>query len=726
MNPRKLLMPVVAGLALSAAVPQAVAEDANPLLSESRLPLQYPPFDLIRNRHFQPAIEAGMAEERAEMQAIAANPEAPGFDNTIVAMEKAGGLLDRALTVFSNLNATHTNPEMQQVQQAVAPKLAAHRDAIYLDAALFARVQAMYAQRDALGLDPESAQLLKRSYTQFVRAGAALGDDQKARLKSLNEQLSTLTTQFQQNVRQTTKDSALVVDRLADLDGFSASQIAAAAEAAKSRGLDGKWLITLQNTTLQPGLQQLKSRAMREKLYRASMARGTSGPGDNRPVIAAIVRLRAERAQLLGYPNHAAWVLEDETAGTVEAVNRMLAELTPPAVANAKREAADIQALIDSQEKAAGRKPFKLAPWDWPYYAEQVRAARYAFDDGEVRPYFEMVNVLEKGVFFAAEKLYGITFKPRTDLPLYHPDTRVYDVFDRDGSVLGIFIADFYARDSKQGGAWMNSYVNPSTLFGLKPVVANHLNVPKPSEGQPTLLSFDEVTTMFHEFGHALHGLFAASKYPSLSGTSVPRDFVEFPSQYNEMWARDPVVLANFARHHQSGAPLPKALLDKVLAAARFNQGFKTTEYLASAVLDQHWHQLAAGKTPSADGVVAFEQAALKQAGLALPTIDPRYHSQYFSHVFSGGYSAGYYAYIWSDVLARDTESWMTRHGGLDRANGDFLRAKVLSRGRSADVLSLFQNFYGAAPDIGPLLENRGLAAPKAVKAPAKGPAKSP
>lgn len=711
MNAR-LLLPVAAGLALSTFAHTAVAEDDNPLLAESPLPLHYPPFDQLRNAHFQPAIEAGMREERAEMQAIAANPEAPSFDNTIVAMERAGGLLDRALTVFSNLNATHTNAEMQKLQQALAPMLAAHRDAILLDPALFARVQALYAQRASLALDPESAQLLERSYSRFQRAGAALDETQKARLRVLNETLSSLTTQFQQNVRQATRDGALVVDRLADLDGFSASQIAAAAEAAKARGLDGQWLITLQNTSLQPGLQQLKSRAVRERLYRASVSRASSGPNDNRPVIADIVRLRAERAALLGYPNHAAWVLADETAGTAQAVNNMLATLTPPAVANARREAAEIQALIDRQEKAAGRKPFRLAPWDWPYYAEAVRAARYAFDDAEVRPYFEIWTVLEQGVFHAAEQLYGIHFKRRTDLPLYHPDVRTYDVFDRDGSVLGIFIADYYARDSKQGGAWMNSYVTASRLFGLKPVVANQLNVPKPSDGQPTLLSFDEVTTMFHEFGHALHGLFAASTYPSLSGTAVPRDFVEYPSQYNEMWARDPAVLAHFARHHQTGAPLPKALLDKVLAAARFNQGFKTTEYLASAVLDQHWHQLPAGKTPSADRVMAFEQAALKQAGLQLPTIDPRYHSPFFSHVFSGGYSAGYYAYIWSDVLARDTESWMQRHGGLDRANGDFLRAKVLSRGRSADVLSLFQQFYGGPPDIAPLLEHRGLAAP--------------
>ncbi|WP_292997326.1 M3 family metallopeptidase [Nevskia sp.] len=711
------LLPVVTSLLIAASVPLAHAEaldPANPLARPSTLPLQYPPFDQIRNEHFQPAIEAGMAEQLVEIDAITANPDAPSFGNTVLALEQSGDLFERALTVFSNLNATNTNPEMQKIQQAIAPKLAAHRDAIFLNPKLFARVKAVAESPAAKVLDGESAQLLARTLAQFTRAGAGLDEAQKTRLRELNGQLSKLTTQFQQNVRASTKDGAVVVNDATELAGFSGSQIAAAAEAAKTRGLDGKYLITLQNTTLQPGLQQLKNRALRERLYRASVARSTSGPNDNRPVVAEIVKLRAERAKLLGYPNHAAWVLEDETAGSVEAVNRMLAELAPAATANAAREAAEIQKLIDTQEKAAGRKPFKLAPWDWPFYAEQVRAATYDFSDDDVRPYFEITNVLEKGVFFAAEKLYGITFKRRTDLPLYHPDTRVYDVFDRDGTQLGLFTADNYARDSKQGGAWMNSYVVQSSLTGLKPVVANHLNVPKPSGDQPTLLSFDEVTTIFHEFGHAAHGLFANAKYPSLSGTAVPRDFVEYPSQYNEMWGRDPAVLANFARHYQTGQPLPQALLDKVLAAARFNQGFKTTEYLASAILDQRWHQLEAGKTPDADGVLAFEAAALKSAGVALPTVDPRYHTQYFSHVFSGGYAAGYYAYIWSDVLARDTESWMKRHGGLDRANGDFLRAKVLSRGRSADVLTLFRAFYGTEPDIAPLLEHRGLELPKA------------
>lgn len=711
MNSRPLLA-VITGLALSTSASTAMAADANPLLTESRLPLQFPPFDRIRNEHFLPALEAGMRQQLAEVAAITANARPATFDNTVLALEQSGRLLNRALTVFSNLNATHTNPEMQQIQQTVAPKLAAHRDAILLDAALFARVQAVHAARDTLGLDGESATLLARCHSQFTRAGAGLDDTSKRRLRELNTRLSTLTTQFQQNVRQATRDSAVVVASADELDGLSASQIAAAAEAAKARGLDGQWLITLQNTTLQPALQELSSRSLRERLHRASVERATSGANDNRPVVAEIVALRAERAQLLGHPNHAAWVLADETAGSTAAVNAMLAELTPPAVANAHAEAAAIQALIDGQEKAAGRTPFPLAPWDWPYYAEQVRAARFAFDEAEVRPYFELWNVLERGVFFAAEQLYGLRFRQRSDLPLYHPDTRTYDVLDRDGSQIGLFIADFHARDSKQGGAWMNSYVVQSGLYGLKPVVANQMNVPKPPAGQPTLLGFDEVTTMFHEFGHAAHGLFSNVRYPSLSGTAVPRDFVEFPSQYNEMWARDPAVLANFARHHATGAPLPAALSDKVLAATRFDQGHKTTEYLASAVLDQAWHQLPADATPAADAVAAFEQAALARAGLALPMIEPRYHTPYFSHVFSGGYAAGYYAYIWSDVLARDTERWMSRHGGLDRANGDFLRAKVLSRGRSGDVSALFRSFHGGPPDIAPLLEHRGLRVP--------------
>jgi peptidyl-dipeptidase Dcp len=709
--PLPLLLPLAAMLtpavATVAAVP--VADGGNPLLVESTLPFQCPHFDRLRDRHFLPALEAGMREQQAEIEAIARLPAVADFDNTIVALERSGRLLHRALTTFSNLNATDASAAMQQVQQQIAPRLAEHRDAMLLDGCLWARVQAVHAAREQLALDAESAQLLARTHAHFVRAGAALADAPKARLRALNAELSTLTTRFQQNVRAATRDAALVVDSVAELDGLSASQLSAAAEAAKARGLDGKWLLTLQSTSLQPALAQLSSRALRERLYRASIGRATTGVHDNRPVIAAIVALRAERAQLLGHPHHAAWVVEDETAGTVEAVDRMLADLLPAAIASARREAAGIQALIDTQARAAGVEPFRLAPWDWQYYAERVRAAACAFDDADVRPYFEIWNVLERGVFFAAERLYGLSFRQRDDLPRYHPDIRVYDVVDRDGSALGLFIADYYARDSKQGGAWMNAYVSQSRLHGTRPVIANQLNVPKPGADEPTLLSFEEVTAMFHEFGHALHGLLSNVRYRSLAGTAVPRDFVEFPSQYNEMWARDATVLAHFARHHQTGAPLPRTLLARVLAATRFNQGQKITEYLASAVLDQRWHQLSAGRTPAANEVEHFEQQALAEAGLDLPAIAPRYRSTYFSHVFSGGYSAGYYAYLWSEVLARDTERWMQRHGGLDRANGDFLRAKILSRGRSGDVSAMFRSFHGGPSDIGPLLEHRGL-----------------
>ena len=706
------LLTVLSTLMLTIPVQAATLDAANPFARASTLPLQYPAFDKIHDGDFRPAFEAGMAEQRAEAAAIARNPEAPTFDNTLVALERSGGLLDRVQTVFSNINAANTNSEMQKIQTEMSPKLAAHRDAIFLDAALFARVQMLYEQRAKLGLDAESAQLLKRTYTQFIRAGSPLSDVDKTRLRELNAQLSSLTTQFQQNVLKATRNAAVVVDDVKLLDGFSEPQIAAAANAAnaaKVRELDGKWLIAMQNTTIQPALAQLKNRALRERIYTASIGRSVGGAFDNTAVVAQIVRLRAERAKLLGYSSHAAYVLEDETAGSVAAVNKMLGELAPPAVANAKKEAADIQKLIDAQARVEHGKSFKLEPWDWAFYAEQVRAAKYAFDEAQVRPYFELDHVLKDGVFYAAHELYGLSFTERSDLPVYQPDVRVFDVTDRDGSPLGIFIADDYARDSKQGGAWMNAYVSQSGLFGWKPVVANHLNIPKPSAGQPTLLSFDEVTTLFHEFGHALHGLFSNVQYPSLAGTAVPRDFVEYPSQYNEMWARDPKVLANYAKHWQTGEALPQALADKVLAAAKFNQGFKTTEYLAAAIADQRWHQLAEGKTPAAKDVPAFEDAALKQAGVAFAPVAPRYHTTYFSHVFSGGYSAGYYAYLWSDVLARDTEHWMKTHGGLQRANGDFLRAKVLSRGRSADVLTLFKDFYGQDPDIAPLLENRGL-----------------
>ena len=672
-----------------------------------------PPFDRITDGTYRPAFEAGMAEQRAEVAAIASNAAAPTFDNTIVALERSGRILYRVSNVFFNLQGANTNDELDAIARELAPKLSEHQDAIYLDPKLFARVKALYDGRAALNLDPESAQLLARTHLQFVRAGANCSDGDKAQLRQINGQLSSLTTQFQQNVRQATQLGAVVVDSVAELEGFSAEQIGAAAAAAQARHLTGKWLITLQNTTTQPALAQLKNRALRERLYRASIARGNGGPADNTALILKIVGLRAERAKLLGYADYAAYVLEDETASTPGAVNKLLGEIAPPAIAKAKREAADLQALIDQQAKAQHGQPFKLEAWDWAFYAEQLRQARFAYDEAKVKPYFELNRVLLDGVFYAATQFYGITFKERHDLPLYRGDVRAFEVFDHDGSPLALFFCDYYARDNKQGGAWMNAYADQSALLGTKPVIANHLNVPKPAEGQPTLLTFDEVTTLFHEFGHALHGLFSNVKYQSLAGTNTPPDFVEYPSQYNEMWADEPAVLENYAKHYQTGAAIPPALLKQVIAARKFNQGFGTSEYLAAAILDQAWHQVPAAhpeKLPQTpEQVLPFEHAALKAAGVDFAPVPPRYHSPYFLHIFSSGYAAGYYAYLWADVLARDTESWVHAHGGLKRENGDLLRAKVLSRGRTEEPSKLFQSFYGKPPDIGPLLEDRGL-----------------
>src|SRR6185369_1512997 len=677
------------------------------------LPYGMPPFDQITDASYRPAFEAGMAEQRNEVTAIATDPAAPSFENTIVALERSGRTLYRVANVFFNLQGANTNDELDAIARDFAPKLSEHQDAIYLDPKLFARVKALYDGRAALKLDPESLQLLSRTHLQFVRAGANCSDADKARLRQINGQLSSLTTQFQQNVRQATQAGAVVVDSAAELDGLSAEQIGAAASAAEARNLSGKWLIPLMNTTQQPPLAQLKNRALRERIYRASIARGNGGPADNTALILQIVRLRAERAKVLGYPEYAAYVLSDNTAGTPSAVNKLLGELAPPAIAKAKREASDLQALIDQQAKAQHTPPFKLEAWDWAFYAEQLRQARYAYDEAQVKPYFELNRVLTDGVFYAATQFYGITFKERTDLPLYRKDVRAFEIFDHDGSPLALFFCDYYARDNKQGGAWMNAYQDQSTLFGTKPVIANHLNIPKPADGQPTLLTFDEVTTLFHEFGHALHGLFSNVKYQSLAGTNTPPDFVEYPSQYNEMWADEPTVIANYAKHYQTGASIPAALLKQVIAARKFNQGFATSEYIAAAIMDQTWHQVPAAhpeKLPqTADRVMPFEEAALKAAGVDFAPVPPRYHSPYFLHVFSNGYAAGYYAYLWSDVLARDTESWVHAHGGLKRENGDLLRAKVLSRGRTEDPSKLFQDFYGGPPEIGPLLEHRGL-----------------
>lgn len=695
--------------AVAATSPPAVS---NPFFSPSTLPYLLPPFDKITDADYAPAFEKGMTEQQAEIAAIADNPAAPTVENTLVAMEKSGQLLNRVSAVFFYLAGTDTNPTLQKLQAELAPKLSAHRDGIYLNAALYARVKALYETRASLGLDAETLRLVERTHTDFVRAGANLAEADKAKLRSINEQLSSLTTRFQQNNLKETNARAVVVDDAAELDGLSTEAIATAAEAAKARGLEGKYLLTLLNTSGQPPLASLKNRALRERLYRASLARGTQGGEfDNRGVIASLVQLRAERARLLGYPTHADYVLEDETAGSAKAVNQRLAQLAPAAVANARKEAQALQKLIDREQKAAGGKSagFKLAAWDWAYYTEKQRKALYDFDESQMKPYLELDRVLEDGVFYAANRLYGLTFKRRTDLPTYGPDVRVYEVFNADGTPLALFLGDFYARSSKRGGAWMSSFVDQSKLMGTKPVVTNNLNIPKPPAGQPTLLTWDEVTTMFHEFGHALHGMFSDVQYPSFSGTNVPRDFVEYPSQVNEMWADDPGILPHYAKHWQTGETMPKALVEKVKASSKFNQGFATTEYLGAALLDQSWHQLAPEQTPDAEGVLGFEAAALKKAGVDFAAVPPRYRSGYFSHIFAGGYSAGYYAYIWSEVLDADTVEWFKEKGGLKRENGDWFRAKLLSRGGSADAMQLFREFRGRDADIQPLLVRRGL-----------------
>ena len=704
-----LSVPAIAGDA--AAQPRPVATGvaySGPFAAPSPLDLNYPQFDKIEDSDFAPAFDAGMAQELVEIEAIADNPEPPTFQNTIVAMEKTGQLLGRARSVFGNLVGTDKNEARDKLQTEYAPKFSAHYDAIALNPKLFARIKALYDQRASLGLDAVDMRLLEKRYTDFVRAGAALDDAQKARIREINTQMSKLGTQFSQNVLAEVNDSALVVDDAAQLAGLSDEQIAAAAEAARARKLDGKYVIALLNTTGQPAEAQLDDRALRERIYRASVARGSrGGQWDNTGIVSQVLRLRAERAKLMGYDTSANFVLADETAANQDNVNRMLRALAPKAVGNARREGADLQAMIDAEQMARGQASFELAPWDWSYYSEKVRQAKFDFDESQLKPYFEMKNVLENGVFFAANKLYGISFKPRPDLPKYHPDTWVYDVFDKDGKRLAIFIFDPYARATKRGGAWMNTYVSQSALLGEKPVVANHLNIPKPSPGKPTLLTWDEVTTAFHEFGHALHGFFQDVRYPYFS-MNVPRDFVEYPSQVNEMWADWPEVLANYAKHYQTGAPMPGELLDKVVAAAKFNQGFTTTEYLEAAMLDQRWHQLPLERIPDASGVMPFEAQALEADGFDYAPVPPRYRTPYFSHIM-GGYAAGYYAYIWSEVLAANTSKYIRDHGGLTQANGDRLRAKVLAPGGEIEAGKLFPNFSGYEARIEPLLEQRGL-----------------
>ncbi|MGW4587487.1 M3 family metallopeptidase [Amycolatopsis thermoflava] len=674
----------------------------NPFSQASDLPYGLPPFDRIADEHFGPAFEAGLAEHAAEIEAIAGNPEPATFENTIVALDTSGRLLQRVASVFFNLTSSDTNPARQELQAEIAPKLAAHSDAIHLNPALFARVKELYDRRDQLGLDEESAWLLERTYTDFQRAGAGLDESQQAKLRVLNEELSTLSTRFQENLLRDTNDLAVLVEDPAELAGLSDGTIAAAREAAASRGVEG-YLLTLNLPTSQPLLSALENRALRERLFTASISRGNRGnDNDNSAVLARIVQLRAEKAALLGHPNHAAYVISDETARTAEAAVGLLERLAPVAVANARRDAAELQTYLEQDHPGA-----TLEPWDWAFYAERVRKAKYDLDDATLRPYFELDRVVRDGVLFAASKLYGLSFTERHDLPVYHPDVRVFEVFDADGSPLGLFLGDYYTRDSKRGGAWMNTFVDQSHLLGERPVVVNNLNIAKPPAGEPTLLTFDEVTTLFHEFGHALHALVSDVRYPKFSGTNVPRDFVEYPSQVNEMWMLWPEVLANYAKHHETGEPLPQRLVERLEESAQYGQPFATTEYLAASLLDQAWHGL--GTEDAVGDVASFEAAALEKAGVAVPAIPPRYRSTYFAHVFSGGYSAGYYSYIWSEVLDADTVEWFKENGGLKRENGDHFRATLLSRGGAGDPMGFFRAFRGRDPEIAPLLARRGL-----------------
>ncbi|WP_292042276.1 M3 family metallopeptidase [Massilia sp. UBA6681] len=695
-----------AAASMAYAAPASMLEASNPFAKPSTLPFNYPAWDKISNEHFAPAFAEAMRQEALEIETIANNKAAPTFENTIVAMERSGQLMNRVGAAFGTLKGSYTNDALQALDKELAPKLSAHNDAIRLNSKLYARIKTLYDKRSKLGLDAEGQYLIERYHTDFVRAGAQLSDADKQKLKEMNGQLAGLSTQFAQNVLKEANASALVVDSRAELAGMSDKAIDAAAAEAKKRGLDGKFVIPVVNTTQQAGLSVLTNRATREKLLAASLARGSrGGEFDNRDVVLKIAKLRAQRAALLGYPNHAAYNLADQTAKDTKAVNQLLAEFAKPAVNNARKEAAEIQQAINKEEGEKGG--FQAAAHDWAFYSDKVRAAKYAFDGNQLKPYFELNRVLVDGVFFAANKEFGISFKERKDLPAYNEDVRVFDVFDHDGKQLAIFTFDPYARPNKRGGAWANAWVPQSKLMGTKPVIANNLNIAKPAAGEPTLLTYDEVRTTFHEFGHALHGMFSDVKYPRFSGSRVPRDYVEFPSQVNEMWMTWPEVLANYAKHYQTGAPMPKELLDKVQASQQFNEGFRTTEYLAAALLDQAWHQLSPNQIPT--DVLAFEADALKKAGVDFALVPPRYRTTYFSHTFSGGYSAGYYGYLWAEKLDADTVNWFKENGGLTRKNGDHFRKTLLSRGGTIDAMQMYRNFSGRDAQVRPLLERRGL-----------------
>ena len=684
--------------------PEPAAPAGNALLAPSTLPFQAPPWDRIRSADFSPAFDDAIAQHDKEIAAIAADTAAPTFDNVFVALEKSGQTLSRVQLNFNTVAGANTDDTLQALEEAVAPKLAAHQDSIYLNEPLFARIETIYKTLDQLKLDPEARRLVEYEYQQFVMAGAKLSAADKTTLKALNAEEASLSAKFTNALRAASKDAALVVSDKAELAGLSEAQIAAAADHAKERNLSGKWLIPIINTTQQPLLESLTNRTTREALFKASWGRAErNDANDTRAIIARLAELRATRAKLLGQSNFSAWRLQDQMAKIPAHVQTFLADLVPAATAKAKGEATDIQALIDQQHGG-----FTLEPWDWDFYADQVRKAKYDLDAEQVKPYFELNRVLTDGVFYAAHELYGLTFKERHDLPVYQPDVRVFEVFDADGSHRALFYCDYFKRDNKNGGAWDDVMVRQSKLLGRQPVIYNVANFAKPAAGQPALISFDDVTTMFHEFGHALHDIFADQQYETLSGaTSVPRDFVEFPSQFNEHWALDPKVFANYAKHYQTGAAMPQPLVDKIKKASKFNQGYALTELLAAASLDMAWHTLPAG-TPKQDAD-AFETAALKQTHLDLPQVPPRYRSSYFLHIWANGYASGYYAYLWAEMIDDDAYSWFEENGGLTRQNGQRFRDMVLSRGNSQDLATVFRNFRGRDPKIDALLVQRGL-----------------
>jgi peptidyl-dipeptidase Dcp len=701
--PLLLTLPGIAMTRASADPAPGALPASNPLATDTSLPYKAPPFDKLKDTDFEPAIEAGMKIETAEIQEIADNPAPATFDNTIAAMEKTGQLLLRANTLFQSLVQANTSDVLQKVNEQEAPRLQAHNDEILLNPKLFARVKTLYEARDTLGLDEKQKFLLQRSYTHFVRAGALLSDADKGKLRDINNQIASLEAQYQNKLIAASDEAAIVISDKAELDGLSDSQLAAAAEAAKARKLDGKYLLPIRNTTQQPLLANLKNRALRLRLLAASEARGDKpGPTDLRDIIATLADLRANRAKLLGFDSFAAWVLDDQMAKTPAAAEKLLKDVAAAGVAKAKAEAKEIQALIDQQKGG-----FSLTAADWEFYADQVKKAKYDVDENEEKQYFELDRVLKDGVFFAANKLYGLTFKPRTDIPVYQPDMKVFEVFDADGKSLALFYADYFARPNKAGGAWCSYMNQPSGIENRKPVIVNVANFTKPAPGEPALLSFDDVTTMFHEFGHALHFMFSVNYYPTENGDNLPTDVIEFPSQFNEHWALDSTVLDSYAKHYKTGAPMPKALIDKIKAARTYGEGYATTEAVAAALLDLDWHSLPATAGKQAPDV--FEDYSLLKNGVALPQVPPRYRSPYFLHIWANGYEANYYSYMWGEILDDDAYEWFTEHGGLTRANGQRFRDLMLAPGNVANPMDQYRNFRGRDPSVEALKRNRGL-----------------